>query len=117
MVKTHYYRTVHRSQSSRNPTNNKRFEQEYQILEGKINFPPTYKFFAGTSIYYLCNQRLPGYPDRIFYITKKNGPVDVKLLDYKSCFDIEISDHKPVYASFEVSNARVPLKHRKGSKG
>jgi hypothetical protein len=86
--------------------NNKLFEQEYRILEGKIKFPPTYKFFAGTSIYYLCNQRLPGYPDRIFYILKKNGAVSVRNLDYKSCFDIEISDHKPVYAVFELINRK-----------
>lgn len=96
--------------------NNKIFEQEYQILEGKINFPPTYKFFAGTSIYYLCNQRLPGYPDRIFYITKKNGPVRVRLMDYKSCFDIEISDHKPVYASFELNNQRISDSKQIGNK-
>jgi hypothetical protein len=93
--------------------NNKLFEQEYRILEGKIQFPPTYKFFAGTSIYYLCNQRLPGYPDRIFYILKKNGAVSVRNLDYKSCFDIEISDHKPVYAAFELINRKILVNTKK----
>lgn len=88
---------------------NKLFQQEYEILEGKKNFPPTYKFFAGTSIYYLCNQRLPGYPDRIFYILKKNGSVRVVNLEYKSCFDIQISDHKPIYAVFELQNNKIKI--------
>lgn len=78
------------------------FHKEYQILEGKIQFPPTYKYFPGSSICYLCNGRLPGYPDRIFYILKKNGSVNVKQVLYKSCFEIEMSDHKPIYSLFKL---------------
>lgn len=86
---------------------NKQFFEEYKIQEGDIRFPPTYKFFSGSSIYYLCNQRLPGYPDRIFFISKKKGKVRAKLLSYKSCFDVEISDHKPVYTYFSLRNGRI----------
>jgi len=65
--------------------------------EGPINFPPTYKFDNGTDQYDTSEkQRIPAWTDRILY--RGQG---LKLLHYKSA-DLKMSDHRPVYATFQV---------------
>ena len=44
-------------------------------------------------------RRIPAWTDRIIY--KKNSSME--LLSYCSAGDIKISDHRPVYASFQCS--------------
>jgi hypothetical protein len=65
--------------------------------EGKINFPPTYKFDNGTDQYDTSEKnRVPAWTDRILY--KGQG---LKQLEYHSA-DLKMSDHRPVYATFKV---------------
>lgn len=68
--------------------------------EGEIKFPPTYKYKNGTNEYD-DKERTPGWTDRILYKSKN------KYLQKKSYNDLKLtlSDHKPVYAEFEVSFA------------
>ena len=66
--------------------------------EGKINFPPTYKFDNGTDNYDTSEkQRVPAWTDRILY--RGQG---VKLHEYHSA-NLKMSDHRPVYATFTVT--------------
>ena len=65
--------------------------------EGTINFPPTYKFDNGTDQYDTSEkQRIPAWTDRILF--RGQG---LKLLDYHSA-NLKMSDHRPVFASFNV---------------
>src|SRR5579862_2719989 len=69
--------------------------------EGQIRFPPTYKFDNGTDQYDTSEkQRIPAWTDRILY--RGQG---VQLLDYHSA-NLQMSDHKPVYATF-VAQCRL----------
>uniref|UniRef100_A0AAV1UP92 Rho-GAP domain-containing protein n=1 Tax=Peronospora matthiolae TaxID=2874970 RepID=A0AAV1UP92_9STRA len=71
--------------------------------EGSLTFPPTYKFQAGTSEYEKRPEkklRAPAWCDRILWRAK--NPSDVKLSSYNSVAALEMSDHKPVHAFFDV---------------
>lgn len=68
--------------------------------EGPIKFYPTYKFDKGTSDYDTSEkQRVPSWTDRVLYLSAKDKE-SLKLLNYNSVMDIFVSDHKPVYATF-----------------
>lgn len=65
--------------------------------EGQIHFPPTYKFDNGTDQYDTSEkQRIPAWTDRI--LCRGRG---LKQLDYHFA-GLKMSDHKPVYATFQV---------------
>jgi hypothetical protein len=69
------------------------------FAEGKITFPPTFKFDKGTKDYDTSHkQRIPAWTDRILF-----KPSGVRVLEYSSVEDATHSDHRPVYASFRVS--------------
>eukprot|EP00058_Branchiostoma_floridae_P005352 XP_002590840.1 hypothetical protein BRAFLDRAFT_90010 [Branchiostoma floridae] len=69
--------------------------------ENQIRFPPTYKFDLNTDHYDTSPKlRVPSYTDRVLYKCKKPG--DVTALNYSNVPSIKISDHRPVYAVFEV---------------
>ncbi|TDH74218.1 hypothetical protein CCR75_001459 [Bremia lactucae] len=71
--------------------------------EGPLTFPPTYKFQAGTSEYEKRPEkklRAPAWCDRILWRAKH--PRDVKLWSYTSVPALNLSDHKPVHAFFEI---------------
>lgn len=71
------------------------------FIEAPINFNPTYKFDKGTSEYDTSEkQRVPSWTDRILFRCKK-GVSPLIQLNYNSLMDIEISDHKPVFATFK----------------
>lgn len=70
----------------------------YCIDEGKINFPPTYKYNIGTSEYETKKNRVPSWCDRIIY-KKSEG---IHLQSYCTLQDISFSDHKPIYALFKI---------------
>lgn len=83
--------------------------------EPRIKFPPTYKYAVGTDDFddtkpgNSDRARAPSYTDRILYSKNK----DVKPLEYKSLMKYRISDHKPVFATFEVSCKLVdPVKRK-----
>jgi len=69
------------------------------FAEGKITFPPTFKFDKGTKDYDTSyKQRVPAWTDRVLY--KPNG---VRVLEYRSVTEATHSDHRPVFATFRVS--------------
>ncbi|OQV16524.1 Phosphatidylinositol 4,5-bisphosphate 5-phosphatase A [Hypsibius exemplaris] len=73
--------------------------------EGKIEFPPTYKFVTGTSIYDTRNPakiRRPSYCDRILWRTRTDAR-KAALIEYTSHMNHQISDHKPVTAVLEIA--------------
>lgn len=82
--------------------------QGYQ--EGEIKFAPTYKFRPGSNEYENKDkkQRCPSWCDRIQW--KGKG---VKQLVYGSALNMKISDHKPVYAYFEMGAKLVNIDRRK----
>jgi len=78
-------------------------QEDQQILhfkEGEIRFPPTYKFDKGTQTYDTSRkQRVPSWTDRILYM---NDSDKVQLLEYFSVPGVTMSDHKPIYAIFDI---------------
>ena len=68
----------------------------YDVDEGEISFPPTYKYVKGTSFYNL-SKRVPSWTDRILF--KKGGKIRNILYDR---VNIHFSDHKPIIALFEI---------------
>ncbi|KAG3100632.1 hypothetical protein PI125_g14679 [Phytophthora idaei] len=71
--------------------------------EGPLAFPPTYKFQAGTSEYEKRPEkklRAPAWCDRVLW--KAKNPSDVKLRCYSSVPALDLSDHKPVHALFDI---------------
>lgn len=71
-----------------------------KFKEQVIEFPPTYKFDPGTDNYDTSKkQRVPSWTDRILW----KADDCVKALSYGSIPALSISDHKPVYAQFEVT--------------
>ncbi|DBA00263.1 TPA: hypothetical protein N0F65_007907 [Lagenidium giganteum] len=71
--------------------------------EGPLSFPPTYKFQAGTSQYEKRPEkklRAPAWCDRILW--KAKTPAHVTLQHYNAVMALDLSDHKPVHAFFEI---------------
>eukprot|EP01119_Soliformovum_irregulare_P021832 TRINITY_DN7341_c0_g1_i2.p1 TRINITY_DN7341_c0_g1~~TRINITY_DN7341_c0_g1_i2.p1 ORF type:complete len:274 (+),score=36.83 TRINITY_DN7341_c0_g1_i2:303-1124(+) len=67
--------------------------------EGKLTFPPTYKFDAGTSNYDTSvKARIPAWTDRVLWRPSHH----IEQLEYNCCKDNTYSDHRPVYAAFTV---------------
>ena len=83
-----------------------------QFIEGIITFPPTYKFIANTNLY--DNRpdkklRMPAWCDRILWYKSKH----IKQIQYNSIENLLISDHKPVYSTFNLDIKRSNIKKRK----
>jgi hypothetical protein len=78
--------------------------------EGAITFPPTYKYDRGTEYYDTSKKaRVPSWTDRILWIDRqqidrKDGSIhrQVELVAYNALKDVRLSDHKPVFAQFDV---------------
>lgn len=74
--------------------------------EGKIHFPPTFKFLPGTSQY--SEQRVPSWTDRILWKVRPSEPwadsvaPTVEQAYYSSVPEMTSSDHKPVVAGFDL---------------
>ena len=66
------------------------------FLEGKINFPPTYKFVNGSNNYIL--DRTPAWCDRVFYKAQYGAVCNL----YEALEAANTSDHKPVVALLAV---------------
>jgi len=71
------------------------------FAEQEIHFPPTYKFDNGTRKYDSSEkQRVPAWTDRILYMSRKNL---IKPMDYECIDNIVFSDHRAVYALFQIT--------------
>lgn len=72
--------------------------------EGRITFPPTYKFDLGSNRYDSSEKaRVPSWTDRILWKARD----EVLLLEkYQSCASVTTSDHRPVFAHFLVKAGR-----------
>ena len=66
--------------------------------EGEIYFAPTYKLAKNQDKYDLSH-RIPGWTDRIIYRSTNNI---LKLKSYDSNNLMKSSDHRPVFAQFEL---------------
>ncbi|KIW01667.1 uncharacterized protein PV09_06851 [Verruconis gallopava] len=75
--------------------------------EAKITFLPTYKFDIGTDTYDTSEKgRIPAWTDRV--LRKGNN---IRQIQYNSA-PLRFSDHRPVYATFEVDVTLVDEKVR-----
>lgn len=77
------------------------------FYEEKLKFPPTFKYYVGTSDYNL--QRRPAWTDRILYKVKDDQfyytdfKLGIEQLSYQSHPIYTISDHKPVTGHFLIN--------------
>jgi len=65
------------------------------VLEGPINFPPTYRLLIGSDEY--DPARVPAWCDRVLY-----KAVAARLLSYRATGSLRGSDHRPVSAVIEA---------------
>jgi hypothetical protein len=69
------------------------------FAEGKISFPPTFKFDKNTDDYDTSHkQRIPAWTDRVLF-----KPSGTRVLEYDCVRDARHSDHRPVFATFKVN--------------
>lgn len=67
--------------------------------EAPLKFMPTYKFDPRSDVYDTSKKkRVPSWTDRILW---KRDP-NIKPLSYGSVPSMQVSDHKPIFAQFEV---------------
>jgi len=76
-------------------------EKLRKLKEQAITFPPTYKYEMKANTYRISYKHTPSYTDRIFHM-KSNKDVLIEPICYSSCFDLYGSDHKPVYAQYQI---------------
>jgi len=69
--------------------------------EANIAFPPTYKYNKGTDVFdSSAKQRVPSWTDRVLW--RRNS--QIKPLAYAVAPGFRHSDHRPVFAQFEVTS-------------
>lgn len=80
-------------------------------VEGPITFPPTYKYDLHSDTFDTSEKaRAPAWTDRIFFRFTNA----ISQTAYRSCMQLQISDHKPVSATYETPIGIVdPEKYRK----
>ena len=71
---------------------------QFNIEEGEIKFPPTYKYKKNTNFYNI-SKRVPSWTDRILF---KNSENITSL--YYDRVNLTLSDHKPIVGFFEIKN-------------
>ena len=72
--------------------------------EGRIRFPPTYKYQPGTDMYEQRPEkklRAPAWCDRILWMAQE--PPHVQQLTYGRSERPNVSDHKPVYSTLRLT--------------
>lgn len=81
--------------------------------EGPINFKPTFKVERDNECFEYQRLRLPSYCDRVLWHSLPMHEENIRLLRYSSIESYWTSDHKPVYASFQLN---IPRKLRRFGK-
>lgn len=80
--------------------------------EARITFAPTYKYDIGTDIYDTSEKaRIPAWCDRVL----RKGD-NIRQIHYDAA-PLKFSDHRPVYATFQVLVQRVDEKKKDALKG
>ncbi|KAL4219311.1 inositol polyphosphate 5-phosphatase [Mactra antiquata] len=70
--------------------------------EGRINFRPTYKYDIGKDTFDTSSKnRIPSYTDRVLFRAKKKN--SITCTHYDSPSNVTLSDHRPVFAVFDVA--------------
>jgi phosphatidylinositol-bisphosphatase len=99
--------------------------RERKVLTGfkehEINFMPTYKYKVGTDEYddnkpgNNDKARAPSFTDRIFFraMTAPDSGAALTIKEYNSLMEYRVSDHKPVYAMFELECRLIDAAKRK----
>jgi len=83
-----------------------------EFQEGKIDFPPTYKYDTGSDRYDTSEKRrVPGWTDRILFYFAKDGINRIEQELYKRG-ELKYSDHRPVKALFNFTIKTI-LKDKK----
>lgn len=70
--------------------------------EGTLGFAPTFKVVRGQQKVDYQLSRVPGYCDRILWHSLPMHRNHVRLREYEAIAEIDTSDHKPVFASFDL---------------
>lgn len=78
-----------------------------ELMEGPLNFNPTYKYIPGTSEYDLKKKRIPSWCDRILF--RKNQCI--QIIDYNKV-DYTHSDHKPIYGIYKIKADKIDKSKR-----
>lgn len=81
----------------------------YGFSEGSISFSPTYRMLRGRDGYSDEKMRVPSWTDRVLW--RALPAVDVKLGAYSSCPAVMTSDHRPVFAAFQIPLFKPNLPH------
>jgi len=71
------------------------------FTEGEPKFPPTFKMERAAGCAY-NTKRIPSYTDRILWKSMPPLSGHVTQTAYHAAIDVATSDHKPVFATFEV---------------
>lgn len=72
------------------------------FVEGKLHFPPTFKVQRGFTSMVYQETRVPSYCDRILWHSLPRHQSHVLQREYNCVEEIDTSDHKPVYAVFDI---------------
>ena len=66
--------------------------------EGPVHFKPSYKLNVDSDVYDTSRKRrVPAWTDRILH----KGDSPIKQISYSSATKVRLSDHRPVYASYQ----------------
>eukprot|EP00884_Botryococcus_braunii_P008132 jgi/Botrbrau1/1731/Bobra.116_2s0073.1 len=75
--------------------------------EGSLTFPPTFKYDTGADNYDTSSkQRVPAWTDRVLWRCNTCSPAGepvLRQLQYDSVPQMRCSDHRPVFAEFELA--------------
>lgn len=100
LIKTKQYQNLLQSdQLIRSMAKDKCFSD---FEEDLINFAPTYKFKVNTNEH--DKKRVPSWCDRVLFKLSKdnNDVIECNSLEYGSIPELNLSDHKPVYALYDI---------------
>eukprot|EP00937_MAST-01D_sp_MAST-1D-sp2_P000233 g233.t1 len=70
--------------------------------EGDITFPPTYRMLKKAEGYSNKKHQNPSYTDRVLWRSAAGVGDAVQLQEYNAVFELNNSDHRPLYSSFAV---------------
>eukprot|EP01083_Nonionella_stella_P087980 244952_1 len=83
---------------------------ENGFIESKIVFPPTYKYDLHCDEYDTSKKaRIPSWTDRILYKSNNNHSHFITNMEYDANTKLKISDHRAVFASFEINLKPEPV--------